>query len=295
MLKPPPIMKPTTPEEKSKILETIPEDKALIITQEEIKENLEKYSFGACEFDDENVKDLDARITVLNIVHEERDSLEWDSNLESIVEKKLDTDWTQKIKKALGGEITFSSLLPHDKKDEEAKSFYFETGIFSHFLQPAYRVIDIFYCFNDKLEKPKKSEDFQVVEVFQKVANQLLRLKSGFSNNKSAEQYVEESSENEATELKRSTSFFEKLIKLNDENNSQTLRASLNFSYLTSASAPAPTPTPTNAPVPVPVSVPAPAPVNKTEEPKKEEAIFTGITALFCDCLGDRGKSGRKL
>jgi len=261
-----------------------------IALQKKINQNIEYYSCGKYKSSDTELENLDARNIVINIVSEKIFSLTWNNGLEDVVKEELGPDFTQKIKTAMGDEISFSTLFPIEESTKKAKEFYLGSNINDNLLFTQMgKISNIFLGFCQKI--PKKFEDLQVINIFDRVTTQLLNL----NLNPLPEGERVTTSESSDYIIKGELNFvktrLEKLQKLE---------------IFTKARAPAPTPNLANAhthtPAPAPsdasASVSAPTPSPATNRPsastspnksQEQGSIFKGITSvLLCDCFGSR-------
>ena len=206
--------------------------------------------------------------------------------MEDVVKEELGQDFTQKIKTAMGGEVSFSKLFPIEESVEKAKEFYLGSNKKVNLLfTPLGKISNIFFGFCQKT--PEKFEDLQVINIFDRVATQLLNLNLNLLPEGERVKTSESSDYIIKGELNFVKTRLEKLQKLE---------------IFTKARAPAPTPNLANAHTPAPsdasasVSAPTPAPaINRpsastsTKKSQEQGSIFKGITSvLLCDCFGSR-------
>jgi hypothetical protein len=243
-----------------------------IALQKKINQNIEYYSCGKYKSSDTELENLDARNIVINIVNGKIFSLKWNSDLEDVVKEELGPDFTQKIKTAMGDEISFSTLFPIEESTEKAKEFYLGSNINDNLLFTQMgKISNIFLGFCKKI--PEKFEDLQVINIFDRVTTQLLNL----NLNPLPEGERVTTSESSDCIIKGELNFVKTQLKKLQK-----------LEIFTKARAPAPTPNP----APYDASAPAinrPSASTSTKKSQEQGSIFKGITSvLLCDCFGSR-------
>jgi hypothetical protein len=121
---------------------------------------------------------------VINIIYENKNSLEWNTNLEEMVEEKLGQDFTAKIKAELGGKISFETLFSFET-DTLTRGFF--SGRMSNEAGAKEAVEKIAEIFEHYLNKKiVYDSDFKKILTFQDVCQKAMSDELGLDRDKIA-------------------------------------------------------------------------------------------------------------
>jgi hypothetical protein len=121
---------------------------------------------------------------VINIIYENKESLEWNTNLEEMVENKLGQDFTRQIKAELGGEISFETLFSFET-DTLTRGFF--GGRMNNEAGAKEAVEKIAEIFEHYLNKEiVYQSDFKKILIFQDVCQKAMSEELGLDRDKIA-------------------------------------------------------------------------------------------------------------
>ena len=117
------------------------------------------------------------RNIVLEIMYEQKDKLDWNTDLRALVEEKLGKEFTQKIRTELGDEISLATIFPNDELGHQKESI--ARGFYTYKMNPnsittAQKISEIFDVY---LDKPPSPHDIKKVVACSSVCGQITNLR----------------------------------------------------------------------------------------------------------------------